>query len=67
MTTIIKNKFTKYSKTITTKGFPAVATIAKHIHASKVSDCRSLTYIYIDGAGYDLYHGELIKNGTYCD
>jgi hypothetical protein len=40
-----------------------VATIAKHIRASKAIDCRSVTCICIDGVGYDLSHGELIRNG----
>ena len=67
MTTLINNKFTGYSKTITTKGFPSVATIAKYLRASKAKDCRSFTYIYIDGKSYDLYHGSLLANGGYCD
>ena len=67
MKTTISNKFTGYAKTIITKGFPSVATIAKHLRASKAKDCRSLTYIYIDGKGYDLYHGFLLANGGYCD
>jgi hypothetical protein len=64
MKTIITNSFTGCAKTITTKGFPSVATIAKHIRASKASDCKSVTYIMIDGIGYDLSHGELIRNGN---
>lgn len=67
MKTTITNKFTGYAKTITTKGFPSVATIAKHVRSSKAKDCRSVTYIYIDGVGYDLYHGDLMANGLYCD
>ena len=64
MKTTITNTFTGYAKTITTKGFPSVATIAKHVRASKAKDCASITYIYIDGEGYDLSHGELIRNGN---
>ena len=67
MKTTIINKFTRYEKKITTKCMPSVSTIEKHIRASKASDCISTTSIYIDGVGYDFYHGELIKNGTYCD
>ena len=64
MKTIITNTYTGYAKTITTKGLPSVATIARHIRASKAIDCRSVTCICIDGVGYDLSHGELIRNGN---
>jgi hypothetical protein len=64
MKTHITNTFTGYTKTITTVGTPSVATIAKHIRASKARDCKSTTYIMIDGVGYDLSHGELIRNGN---
>jgi len=67
MKTEITNTFTGYTKTITTKDFPSVKTIAKHIRASKASDCKSVTYIYIDGVGYDLNMGELMANGQYAD
>ena len=67
MKTTIVNTFTRYEKTITTKGFPSVATIAKHLRASKAKDCSSITYIYINNKGYDLYHGLLLANGGYCD
>jgi len=66
MTTIITNTFTGYAKTITTKGFPSVKTIAKHVRASKAKECKSATCIYIDGEGFDLSHGELIANGQYA-
>jgi len=66
-TTTITNKFTGYSTTIRTQGQPAISTIKKHIGKSKAQGCASITYIYIDGVGYDLYHGELIKNGLYAD
>jgi len=67
MITKIYNTFTRYSKTIRTNNIPAVSTIKKHISRSKAADCKSITYIYINGIGFDLYHGELIKNGLYCD
>lgn len=67
MKTTISNTFTGYSKTIITKGMPSVATIAKHLRASKAKDCSSITYIYIKNKGYDLYHGLLLANGNYCD
>lgn len=64
MITYITNTFTGYAKTIATVGMPSVATIAKHIRASKARDCKSTTYIMVDGVGYDLSHGELIRNGN---
>jgi hypothetical protein len=66
-TTTITNKFTGYSATIRTQGLPAISTLKKHIGKSKAQGCASITCIYIDGVGYDLYHGELIKNGLYAD
>lgn len=62
-TTIITNAFTGYAKTITTTGLPSVATIKKHVRASKACDCRSITVITINDVGYDLYDNQLIKNG----
>ncbi len=66
MKTIITNTFTGYAKTIITKGFPSVKTIAKHVRASKAKECKSATFIYIDGEGFDLSHGELIATGQYA-
>lgn len=67
MQTTITNPFTKYSATIRTKGVPAISTIQKHLRKAKAKECASITYIYIDGVGYDLHQGELIKNGLYAD
>ena len=66
LTTII-NQFHGFSTTIRTTGTPSVSTIKKHLRNSKPQECSSITYIHIDGVGYDLYHGELIKNGLYAD
>jgi hypothetical protein len=64
--TLISNSFTGYSATIRTKSqMPAVSTIRKHLRAAKASDCQSTTTIFIDGAGYELVHGELVHNGRY--
>lgn len=54
MKTTITNTYTGYSKTIITKDFPSVSTIARHVRASKASDCKSITSIYIDGIRHDL-------------
>jgi len=65
MESTITNKFTEYKKTIITKDFPSVSTIKKHVRASKAKDCRSVTYIYIDGEGFDLCGNDLVKNDQY--
>lgn len=51
--TTITNAFTGYSATIRTTGKPAVATVRKHIRASKARDCQSVTVIEIDGVRHD--------------
>lgn len=61
MKTIIKNTFTRYEKTIKTRGLPSLATIKNHLRASRARDCKSHTSITIDGTDYDVCdtgHGE---------
>lgn len=65
--TIISNSCTGYSATIRTKGQPAIATIKKHLRRAKAKECTSITYILIDGVGYDFFDGKLLKNGLYAD
>lgn len=52
MTSIFRNQFHRYEKTIRHRAdVPAYTTIAKHIRASRPSDCRSTwTLIREDGA-----------------
>jgi hypothetical protein len=66
MKTTISNSFTGYSATIRTKGQPAITTIKRHVGRSKAQGCASVTRIYIDGVGYDIYCNELIQNGIYA-
>ena len=68
--TTVTNKFTGYSKTIRTNGLPAVATIQKHLRASKARDCKSVTRVLTNvdetGAGDEIsvYDGEIYVNGV---
>ena len=66
MKTTITNPFTGYTANIITAEKPAISTIKKHLSKSKAMGCKSITYIYIDGVGFDFYHGDLLKNGIYA-
>lgn len=46
--TIIRNSFTGYKAIIRTSGVPSLATLRRHIRASKASDCQSVTEIRYD-------------------
>lgn len=48
-TTIVRNDFTGYSRTIRHKGeTPSVKTIRRHTQQSKARDCKSLTRFYTE-------------------
>lgn len=47
--TKIINEFTGYLATVRTVALPKVATIKRHIRASRAYDCKSTTAIYCDG------------------
>lgn len=70
-TTTVTNAYTGYSATIRTAGVPSLATLRRHIRASKASNCRSVTRISYDtdadgGGGRDIEvtkFGEIIIEG----